>query len=66
MVLRAGIKPRRQRRQPPASWNNALGDADDRIYFGGFGIRRDRPIASARQTRRACQHRSLRQALRRP
>jgi len=43
-----------------------MGDADDRIYFGGFGIRRDRPIASARQTRRACQHRSLRQALRRP
>jgi len=32
----------------------------------GFGIRRDRPIASARQTRRACQHRSLRQAPRRP
>jgi hypothetical protein len=27
--------------------SNALGDADDRIYFGGFGIRRDRPIASA-------------------
>jgi hypothetical protein len=31
-----------------------------------FGIRRDRPIAGARWNRRACQHRWLRQALRRP
>jgi hypothetical protein len=63
MALRAGLSPGGNRR--PA-WGNALGDVHGRINFGGFGIRRDRPIASARQTRRACQHRSLRQALCRP